>query len=268
MSVKPAVFAFDTETTGLDPGFNEIISLAGILYDSEFKEIGRLSLHAHPDYPERAHPKALEINGYTHEEWTKRGAMSQEELLKYLNNWLVKRYSYRVIPLGHNVKFDISHVQALYERFEFTDEWKKLFSYHCLDTVGVAMFFDMANFRKLGDRYNLGRLCERYNITLSNAHDALADIDATVKLFLKMVDLVGGDAAKLAASSPTSNRSSRLLVDREGDWFLNAGKHKDTLLDRVADEDPKYLRWMLDKVEELSDEQRTAIKEALKAARE
>lgn len=260
---KPSVFAFDTETTGLIAGFNEIISLAGILYDNKFKEIDRINIYAYPDHPEHIHPKALEVNGYTEEEWKKRGAITQEQMAVQLNDWLIKRYCYRVIPLGHNVKFDISHLQALYERFDMVEAWQKLFSYHCLDTVGVAMFFDMANYKELSDRYNLGKLCERFGVKLDNAHDALADIDATVQLFLKLVNLVGGDAAKLAAVSPAATRRSRMLIQREGDWFLNAGKHKDSLLDRVATENPDYLEWMLDKVEELSEDQRVAIKTAL-----
>lgn len=265
-TTKPTVFAFDTETTGLEAGYNEIISLSGILYDNKFKEIDRLTVYAHPDFEERMHPKALEVNGYTAESWAERGAMNQKQMAVYINEWLIKRYCYRLLPLGHNVKFDMAHLEALYERFSMRDAWDKLFSYHCIDTVGIAIFFDLANYRELGQKYRLTDVCARFGIALDNAHDAAADIEATAKLFLKLVDLVGGDAAKLAAASPAAHKKSRMLVKKDDEWFLNAGKHKNDTLENVAEEAPDYLQWMLRSVDELSTEQRDAIETAIRSA--
>lgn len=262
---KPAIFAFDTETSGLEAGFNEIISLAGILYDTRFQEIARISIHAQPDHAERFHARAKEINGYSEEEWERRGAVSQEDMASQLNAWLIKHYCYRVIPMGHNVSFDLNHLEALYHTWDMADAYDKLFSYHSLDTVGIAMFFDITKFGQLSKRYNLTELCNRYEVELNNAHDAMADIEATVKVFKKLVKANNGDISKLGSFSPGAKRKSRLLVKSKdtGGWVFNHGKHKDCTLETIAAEHAGYLNWMLDKVGELSDEQRAAIETAL-----
>jgi len=260
---KPAIFAFDTETTGLVAGFNEIISLAGILYDNQFQEIDRVLLHAYPDKPENFHAKAKEINGYTTEEWEARGATTQQQMAEELNEWLIRRYCYRVIPLGHNVKFDLAHLQALYETHDMFDAWDKLFSYHCIDTVGISMFFDMSKHGEVARKYNLVSLCERFDIDLTNAHDALADISATVELFKKLAELVSGDKLAIGKTAPSARRRSNLIVQQGDEWVFARGKHKDQTLDKVASGAPDYLAWMLDKVTELSDEQKEAIDQAL-----
>ena len=58
----------DTETTGLDPHYHEMVSIAII---TEFGDgrIDRWYTKLRPRHIERAHPKALQVNGYTEEDW-------------------------------------------------------------------------------------------------------------------------------------------------------------------------------------------------------
>lgn len=101
--LKPLAFV-DLETTGLDPEHHEIIEFAVVREDGTYVEF-----KVKPEHIETAHPKALEVNGYTPEAWE--GAISQEEAAKHLAAWLEDS-----IIAGQNVKFDIGFLEALAEK--------------------------------------------------------------------------------------------------------------------------------------------------------
>ena len=60
----------DLETTGLDPIIHEVIDIGAVRVDQESLEIeATFTCKIQPVYIELAHPKALEVNGYTPEAW-------------------------------------------------------------------------------------------------------------------------------------------------------------------------------------------------------
>jgi DNA polymerase III epsilon subunit-like protein len=128
--------------------------------------------------------------------------------------------------------------------------------------VGIAVFVDMVLSGKKSSSYKLASLCERFNIKLDNAHDALADIEATVNLFRYLYTNLGGVEKRANIAPPVV--FSRMLIKKKGKWTINGGKHKGTLLTAVAADAPDYLEWMLDKIEDLSDGQKKSIQEALR----
>jgi len=98
---KPILFV-DTETTGLDDEYHEIISVCLIR-----RHDGRTwTFKAKPDWPDHISPKASAVNGYTPAAWM--DAMSQEELANKIGI-LMKDY----IIVGHNPRFDIGFVRNL-----------------------------------------------------------------------------------------------------------------------------------------------------------
>lgn len=257
MSGKPAFFAFDTETTGLDPAKDEILSIAMILLDEAFEECSRKVIYAFPDG--EVSPEAAAINGYSAEEWATRGAVSQIVLFSEVYEY-VRQYK-SLIPLGHNVPFDLAFLKTLFTRHD-SSEFGKFFSYHCLDTVSVSLFFDMVLFGKKGATQKLVGICERFGITLNNAHDALADVEATIAVFKYFYTQLGG-VEKRAEVPPPPPTQSRMLIKRDDTWIIGGGKHKGRPLTEVALEVPDYLQWMLTKIDDLSDLQREAIHSCL-----
>lgn len=254
--MKPAFFAFDVETSGLYADQHEILSIAMILLDDGFNELARKVIYAFPEKPVDA--KAAEVNGYTAELWTERGAVSQIVLFAEVYEF-VKNFR-KLIPMGHNVPFDVSFLKALFAN-NGSDEYRQIFSYHLLDTVSVSLLFDMVLFGKKHQSQKLEALCERFGIKLDNAHDALADISATVALFKYYYTHLGG--AEKRAEVPPAIQFSRMLKKEDGKWFVGGGKHKGRPLDEVARTDPNYLDWMLNKVDDLSDLQKQVLQEAI-----
>ena len=109
VSGKRLVFV-DVETTGLNPVDHEIIEYAII---TEYPEglVTEVACKVHPEHIETAHPKALEVNGYTSEKWCLAGAQSQKEAA--IDIGLHLKFA---AVVGHNIPFDMSFFQETLKR--------------------------------------------------------------------------------------------------------------------------------------------------------
>jgi DNA polymerase III epsilon subunit-like protein len=164
----------------------------------------------------------------------------------------------RLLALGHNIGFDVGFLKALFTREGKADKYGELFSYHSVDTIGMAISMDLAKLGAVNGYYGLGKLCTRFEIPLLEAHSASADVAATVNLYRHLVKAVRGD---VVLTKPTPKPKEALLVKIANTWRLSRGKHKDKTLKHIANEDPSYLSWMLNKVDDLTDEMKEAVRE-------
>ena len=111
--MKNFTLAFvDTETTGLDlsPTNQEVIEYA-IILERNGKTIDTICHKVKPSRLELAHPKALELNGYTESEWS--NALSKEEAANTIEKILCGNKN--LIVVGHNISFDRRGLNALLE---------------------------------------------------------------------------------------------------------------------------------------------------------
>lgn len=246
-------FAFDTETTGLDPTNAEIISIAMLLLDGSLNELSRKVVFALPEGP--VDPKAAAVNGYTKEKWLDKGAVTQDVLFKEVQSFLFGQRD--LLPLGHNVSFDVGFLQALFAKHGA--KISEFLSYHKVDTVGIAIYYDLVTHGTVGSYYRLTELTSRFEIPHDNAHDALSDVVSCVELFRIMHKTLGG---KTTAPPPVTH-SRLLLKNASNDWVFRGGKHKDKTVTQLVQEKPDYLSWVMQNVTDLSDEQREHIKNAL-----
>ena len=177
-------FAFDTETTGLEYGYHEILQLSGMLLDENFNKISRLAqMKLMPDHWDRAEAKALEVNGADIKTWKATHGNNKESLLK-MNALLNSEVEpgVNIIPFGHNVSFDTGHLIPLMKKEGVT----YLLHYHALDTMQMMRTWSIATKQKIYD-YRLVNCCRIFSIEIGNAHEASADIIATVKLGLAII---------------------------------------------------------------------------------
>lgn len=104
----------DVETTGLVPGYHEIIDIGVILTDLEGEEIDRLFLRIMPEHPERASPEAVAVNGFSVERWRELDALSTDSAVeKILELHRSAANGRRVLMVAHNSQFDAAFVDAL-----------------------------------------------------------------------------------------------------------------------------------------------------------
>ena len=118
----------DLETTGLDPLKHEIVEIGLVLVTQpELEIIDTFDIKIKPENLTLADPKALEINGYNHNEWLQASSL-KEAMGIYLSK--VKG----TIFCAHNITFDLPFIKqaCIKTNLDFTPD------YHCIDIPSLA----------------------------------------------------------------------------------------------------------------------------------
>lgn len=197
------IVIFDLETGGLDRERHPITQLAAAVLDTETGNVGPCYERKIQFDPATCDPEALVLNGYRDREAEWLGAPRLRDVLMEFALWLapyrdVKQVSrsgreYHVAQLGgHNAAaFDGPWLRAAYlHSGTFFPA-----SFHILDTLQLALMLDIRD-DTLGSPLRLEALCERWEVPLVGAHDALADVKATALLAHKLLIQLGQPAAR------------------------------------------------------------------------
>lgn len=102
--MKTEYIAIDTETGGVRPGRDALLSIAACTsWDAP-----RFLVHLLPAPDYRVEPGAIKVNGYSLERWKERGAVSLFEGLEWFQDWLKARFAEKegARMLAHNAGFD------------------------------------------------------------------------------------------------------------------------------------------------------------------
>lgn len=181
---------YDTETTGLNPAFNQILQFAAIEVDEDLNEVSSINLrcrilpHIIPSpgamMVTRVFPAMLSSSNHSH-----------LEMVQQIRGWVGERSPSMII--GHNsIKFDESFLrQAFYQTLHPVYLTNTNGNYRG-DTMRIAQAASILTPSKinvpLSDKgkptFRLGPLTRANDITFDedSAHDALADVQATIEL--------------------------------------------------------------------------------------
>ena len=209
---RPEYVWFDLETTGLshpipgvgiqdDPAQDEIIQLAAIATGGApgFEETDRFEVKIWPTdnglgRMERGHAETGFAFRFNKAEWAPPRSYTVTPACLQFKDFLdrhktVKRISkagkpYYVAQLaGHNIsKFDIPFLFATFKK-------QGMFlpaSRQGLDTLTIWPWLEACG-ADVPPTLKLEDLCKRYKIKLDNAHDAMADVEATVELGRRII---------------------------------------------------------------------------------
>ena len=181
------IFYFDTETTGLNPKFNDIIQLACIV-EIDRKVVDKVNIEMQPFSYENIQVEALKVNGKTIEGLkqlqTPQQAFSQ--LIKLLDKHIDKyNKNDKFHPAGYNTKFDVDFLKEFFNKNNHK-YYGSYFDYHLID---VLQLITMENYLGNIDIPNLKleTACKCYGMKL-DAHDAMNDIEATKALWDKLIE--------------------------------------------------------------------------------
>jgi DNA polymerase-3 subunit epsilon len=170
LNQRPLAF-IDTETTGLDPVRNEVIEVA-ILREWPDGRTDEWCSKIKPVNIETAHPKALEVNGYTPEAW------EDAPTFETLAAELCERLDDCVL-VGHNVSFDHAFLQEGLKKVGNTTR----LPYHKIDTV-TLVFEHLVP--KGCTSMSLDRVREFLGWSKDGAHTALVDARDCRRLYKEL----------------------------------------------------------------------------------
>src|SRR5260221_5314788 len=168
----------DTETGGLDPSKNSLLSVAFAVWQ-EFdiratKEIlindGVLSVTS----------KAMEITGIDLNEH-KSKANSVEDAIKDLNMFLSDHFEdgEKITLGGHNITFDVNFLKHFLTSNGYN--WSKRFSHRYVDTATILYYLYLSGNLKQ-KAISSQEAFDLFGIQVTGRHTALGDVVATTKL--------------------------------------------------------------------------------------
>jgi DNA polymerase III epsilon subunit-like protein len=189
--------AFDTETSGTDPDWHEIVQIAALPLDSNFdprNDVMPFYVNMKPNHPERVDPKALRVSGLSLSDLMTRG-LDQERARDLFLEWVdglglpytPGGYRKRLIPVGHNYFFDRNFIS----RWLGQETYDELISHFARDTMTVAAFLNdnsafkvnPPHFQKLDLRY----VCSKLGVEKYDRHDALEDCAMAARAYKALV---------------------------------------------------------------------------------
>ncbi len=180
------IFWIDTETTGLSDKIHGIISIAGI-FDIDGTVVDKIELEMKPT-GRICDNRALQVNGYTRTRISRLKAWEKvfPEFIASINK--ISREHFPDVKFrlaGQNIPFDNRHVKSWAAACKALEYWDILIDQdHMIDTQKISKQFPELESHKLGN------LCKAFGVNLSNAHNAMADIEATRALYYAMQERI------------------------------------------------------------------------------
>jgi len=132
------VLAFlDVETTGLVPGYHEMIDLGLVMTDTEGVPIDSLFIRIQPEHPERLSDGARDVNAFDADRWKELGALSPGAAIDSLVHFHQRVAGDRTVLLvAFNSWFDAAFMDHLFRSQE--SSWRTLYHYFVLDIPSMA----------------------------------------------------------------------------------------------------------------------------------
>jgi DNA polymerase III epsilon subunit-like protein len=180
--------ALDTETGGFEG--TSLLTAYLLVLDENFNTLDSLFLGMKPDNGQYiVTAEALRVNGIelkAHDSIAISYKEAGTKLYNFLNaNSLMG--SNKLIPVGHNVVFDIMKLQ---EFIMSKHTWNKFVSYRTLDTGTITRACIAAGVIPTSVSGSLTSIAEYFKIDTSAAHTADGDVLMTVRVLEKLLKVI------------------------------------------------------------------------------
>jgi len=184
--------AIDIETTGLRPGYHDLIQIAVLPLDASIKPLKSAPpfyMELAPKRPENIEPGASKIHRIDLAELMLR-ALCPWKASEYFEIWFEKLglpHGKRLAPLAQNWVFDRGFIIDWLGEKAFSD----FFDARYRDTMAAALFCndhaDFTNEKIPYPKVNLTYLASQLTVVNDRAHDALQDCITTAEVYRRMV---------------------------------------------------------------------------------
>lgn len=262
---KDIIF-FDIESTGLNVTRDRIVQIALIKYSPKSDTPVEKTMLINPGIPISA--EAMAVHGITPKDVARKPTFAQvaQELYDFIGNADLAGYN--------SNRFDVPMLMEEFARvgLELNLEKRRLIDVQRL-------------FYKMEPRTLSAALKFYCNKEMVNAHDALADVQATVDVFMGQLemykdrDYVDGDGnvtekpvrPDIAALHEFTNdtrfvdATQRLTYDTDGDIVFAFGKYNGQKVANVFKKDKAYYNWILNK--EFSSQVKQIVKRIMRESK-
>ncbi|MCX5762846.1 MAG: 3'-5' exonuclease [Gemmatimonadetes bacterium] len=127
----------DVETTGLVPGYHEMIDAGWVITDLDGRVIDSLFIRIQPEHPERLSPGAARVNGFDSTTWRERHALTTQQAIDSIFAFHRRVTAGKhVLLVTFNSQFDTAFLDALLRRGDRS--WRELYHYFVLDIPSMA----------------------------------------------------------------------------------------------------------------------------------
>lgn len=236
--MTPEIVSFDLETTGLHPGQDHVIQLGAIKFNSQtFEIIESKNWYIRPSGNYTITPAAQAVHGITKEFLEVNGIsldIAGREFLKMIEGCDLLTYN------GN--KFDVN--------FLYTDlkKWGINFNIegrHFYDAFAMECRFNPRDLSTVYKKYT-GK-------DMENAHNALADVSATVEIFKAQIEKynIRDEVDAFTENNIYSPEGSIRIASKPSDPLvivMSNGKYKDSEFMEVCKKDPQYIKWFMENV--------------------
>lgn len=232
------IVSFDLETTGLQPKHDHVIQLSAVKFNSTtFEIVESKNWYIRPSGNYTISPAAQATHGITKEFLDKNGIsldVAGREFLKMIEGCDILTYN------GN--RFDVNFLYTDLKNWgiNFNIEGKRFY-----DSFGMECRF---NPRDLGSVYKkyMGK-------DMENAHNALADVNATIAVFKAQLEKynIRDEVDTYMENNIYSPEGSIRVSSKSGDpvvIVMSNGKYKDSEFMSVCEKDPQYIKWFMENV--------------------
>jgi DNA polymerase III epsilon subunit-like protein len=190
------ILFIDTETGGIDPAGNSLLSLALVVWkDLEIKASIEILIN---DGVLNVTPKALEINGIDLDEHKKK-AVNPAVALQQLDNFLGIHFprDEKIVLAGHNITFDVNFLNVFLTRNGYN--FQQRFSHRFVDTSTILFYLYLTG--KIKRKLTASQdALDYFGIIVQGRHTALGDALATAQLFSKLISILHRDPKRSSSS--------------------------------------------------------------------
>ncbi|MEO0894840.1 MAG: exonuclease domain-containing protein [Bacteroidota bacterium] len=139
----------DVETTGLVPGYHQMIDLGLVMTDLKGDVVDSLFIRIQPSHPERTSDGARRVNGYDEATWEKLGAIKASQAVDSLRLFHDRvAQGRKVVMTSFNSHFDAAFLDHLFR--EANQSWRELYHYFILDIPSMAWSLGYQDFMLRG----------------------------------------------------------------------------------------------------------------------
>jgi DNA polymerase III alpha subunit (gram-positive type) len=173
----------DVETTGLVPGWHEMIDFGLVMTDLDGNVIDSLFLRIQPEHPERASAGAVAVNAFDPARWKKLGAIppgqAVERILAFHKRVAGAR---QVLMVADNCQFDTAFLDHLFRGADHS--WREMYYYYVLDIPSMLW--------GLGERdLTAAELMKHYDVVdephIAESHTGITGAMVNVRIYRAML---------------------------------------------------------------------------------